>query len=469
MESREFYFAAFVAGACAMIVEVGGGRIIAPYLGTTIYTWAAVIGLVLAALSAGYYLGGIYAERYNDQKHLGRVFFQAAICTVLIPFLAKIIVPVSTLFPLAFASIMSALVLVPASVFYGMVSPYTIKLVSRDKESGKMSGQVFALSTLGSIIGTLGTGFILIPNISITLIFVGAGAVMFFSGWLISRKINSVDAFVFLMFATFSSFITFSPLVNTTTIFQANSEYYDIIVVDNVSFNNRTGRILLLDSAYSSGETPDGSSLFNYVNEGKKLYSLSSNPKRALVIGVGAGTQIEDLKKEFPDLIVDGVEIDPKVAEAGSKYFSLKLDNRTNIFIDDGRRYVKSTQRKYDIVVLDVFRGRSVPFHLTSIEFVKELKNVTNPDAIIIMNLISAVEGEKSRFLQLIYNTYSSEFSNVYILPLGDEPEKSQNVIMVVSDSNLSSRLNNSKVRSIKPNISQIVTDDINPMEVLVQ
>ena len=453
-----------------MIVEIGGGRIIAPYLGTTIYTWAAVIGLVLAALSAGYYLGGVLAERYNDRKHLGNVFFLAAFCTVLIPIIAYIIVPLTTLLPLAWASIMSAMILVPASVFFGMVSPYAIKLVSARQESGKMSGQVFALSTVGSIVGTLGTGFILIPNMSINLIFVGAGVVMLCTGWLVSRKIERLDSFMFLVFASFSSAVTFSPLMYGTTIFHSNSEYYDISVVDNVSIENVTGRVLLLDSAYSSGELPNGSSMFDYVNEGKKLYALSDNPDRALVIGVGAGTQIEDLKREFSNIVVDGVEIDPMIPEVGSKYFSLKLDNRTNIIVDDGRRYVKTTSRKYDIIVLDVFRGRGVPFHLTSIEFVKELKNVTNPDTVIIMNLISAVEGDKSRFLQLVYNTYSSEFSHVYILPLGDKPEKSQNVIMVATDANLSGRLaHNPNVIIFKPNTSQIVTDDLNPVEVLVQ
>jgi len=470
MESREIFIAVFISGACAMMVEIGGGRIIAPYLGTTIYTWAAVIGLVLAALSAGYYLGGVLAERYNDRKHLGNVFFLAAFCTVLIPIIAYIIVPLTTLLPLAWASIMSAMILVPASVFFGMVSPYAIKLVSRNRELGKTSGQVFALSTVGSIVGTLGTGFILIPNMSINLIFVGAGVVMLCTGWLVARKIERLDSFMFLVFASFASAVTFSPLVYGTTIFHSNSEYYDISVVDNVSIENVTGRVLLLDSAYSSGERSDGSSLFEYETEVKKIYLLLDNPKRALVIGVGAGTQIEDLKKEFSNVVVDEVEIDAKIPEIGSKYFHLRFDNRTNIIIDDGRRYVKTTGRKYDIVVLDVFRGRSVPAHLTSVEFVRELKNVTNPGALIIMNLISAVEGDKSRFLQLVYNTYSSEFSNVYIVPLGDKPEQSQNVIMVATDANLSSHLaGNPKVIGFKPTTSQIVTDDLNPVEVLVQ
>jgi spermidine synthase len=470
MESREIFIAVFISGACAMMVEIGGGKIIAPYLGTTIYTWAAVIGFVLAALSAGYYLGGVLAERYNDRKHLGNVFFLAAFCTVLIPILAYIIVPLTTLLPLAWASILSAMILVPASVFFGMVSPYAIKLVSRERESGKMSGQVFALSTFGSIIGTLGTGFILIPNISITLIFVGAGAAMFLTSFLVSRKIEGIDALMFLAFASFSSFITFSPLVQGTTIFQTESEYYAISVLDNVSIGNSTGRVLFMDGSGSSGELPDGSSLFEYETEVKKLYPLLDNPKRALVIGVGAGTQIEDLKKEFSNIMVDGVEIDPMIPEVGSKFFHLKFDNRTNIIVDDGRRFVKTISRKYDIVVLDVFRGRSVPYHLTSIEFVKELKNVTNPDAVIIMNLISAVEGDKSRFLQLVYNTYSTEFSNVYIMPLGDRPEKSQNIIMVASDADLSGRLaGNPRVIVFKLATSQIVTDDLNPVEVLVQ
>jgi spermidine synthase len=462
---------AFISGACVMIVELTGSKIIAPYLGTTIYTWAAVIGLVMAALSLGYFYGGNLADKYNDRKHLANIFFLAAFCTLIIPILANIIVPFTVLIPLSVASIVSALILVPASFFYGMVSPYVIKLISRDEKVGKSSGEVFAISTIGSIVGTLGSGFLLIPNFSITWIFIGASIAMLLSGLFISKSINKVDLFMFGLFLIPSFWVGFTPLVDGDLLFQTNTQYYMVNVFDNVEYGNESGRLLMLDNVYSSMEKPDGSPVFSYIFDARAAYNLSNDPKRALVIGVAAGTQVEDLKRTYPNLIVDGVEIDPKVIEVGKEYFNLEDDNRTNIIIDDGRRFVKTTNETYDIILLDVFRGKSIPSHLTSIEFVKELKNTTNPDSVIIANIISSVEGEKSLFLQLIYNTYSEEFDNVLILPVGDDPNNVQNVILVATDTDTTEFIINQKTKiyPFKPETNQIVTDDLNPTEVLVQ
>jgi hypothetical protein len=168
---------------------------------------------------------------------------------------------------------------------------------------------------------------------------------------------------------------------------------------------------------------------------------------------------------------VDGVEVDPQVIEVGKKYFSLKDDNRTNIIIDDGRRYVKTTNQTYDLVLIDVFRGKSTPSHLTSVEFVQELKNITNPNGVIIANMIASLEGEKSLFLQLIFNTYSEMFENVLIIPISDDPKEVQNIILVATDADVSDFIESKKteIYPFKSKTNQIVTDDLNPTEVLVQ
>jgi len=471
MKALNLLIPVFISGACAMVVELGGSRIIAPYLGTTIYTWAAVIGLVLAALSLGYYYGGNLADKYKDRKYLARIFFFAAFCTLLIPVIAKFILPFTLLFPLAIASIISALILVPASVFYGMVSPYAIRLLSEGVRIGRSSGEVFALSTVGSIAGTLGTGFLLIPYFSITWIFVGAAVAMIGCGFLVHKKMNPVDVCMFCLFLFPAGFMSFALYSSGNLVYQTNSEYYTISVYDNITIGNGSTRVLRLDDAYSTGEYPDGSPAFGYVIEAREAYNISKNPKRALVIGVGGGTQVEELKKAFPDMMVDGVEIDRKVIQTGETYFSLKKDNRTDIIIDDGRRFVKTTDRKYDLVVIDVFRGKGIPSHMTTLEFVKELKNVTNPNAVVIINVISTFDGEKSRFLQLIYNTYSEEFSNVMVMPLGSEPDKSQNIILIATDADVSDfvAMNPGKIREYKPATNETITDDKNPSEIMVQ
>ncbi len=452
-----------------MVVEIAGGRAIAPYLGSTIYTWASVIGFVLGALSAGYYVGGKLADRYKDRRHLSYVFVAAAFCTLIIPVLIAIIVPYSVPFDLAVASIITSFALVPASIFYGMVGPYAIKLITKKGQEGRVSGRVFAISTVGSIIGVLGTGFMLIPNIAISYTFILAALSMFLCSLIIGYDAKIPDLFVFAVFIVFVSTISFSPPVCGEIIYSTSSEYYEINIL-KTSLEGVQSLVLFLDSSPSSAIAVDGSLPFGYVKKSRLGYELTDNPERALVIGVAAGTQVEDLKGHFPNLRVDGVEIDEKTVGLGERYFGLEIDNRTEITIDDARRYVKSTSRSYDIVLMDVFRGSSIPYHLASVEFVRELKAIMEPEGVFIINIISPVEGEQATLLSLIHNTLSQEFSNVIVLPVGDDPYKTQNCIIIASDMDLSSfsEKYSDEIYPFKPATDRIITDDLNPADVHV-
>ena len=458
----DLYLPVMLAGACAMAVEIAGARIIAPYLGNTIYTWSAVIGFVLAALSVGYFYGGKLGDKYGDEKHLSYIFIIAAACTIGIPFLAIIFVPMTVVLEIIPASIISSLILVPAGFFYGMVTPYAIKLTTSKGEEGRSAGNIFAISTIGSIFGVLLTGFLLIPNIFLSHVFILAAVLMLVSGWLINRKqITPIEIMVFIVGSLLISGISYSPSFEGTVIHQENSEYYLVSVMEIEG-----GRLLLLDRALETGEK-DGEPIFKYVKKTKIAYELLDNPENALVLGVGGGTHVEDLKEEFPEIEVDGVEIDASVIKVGKEFFSLK-DERTTIIIDDARRYVLNSDKRYDVIIVDVYRGTTMPYHLSSLEFVKEMKEDLKEDGVIVTNIISSLEGEKSKRFELFYNTFNHEFENVLTIPTNDKPTEIQNILVIATDGNVNEFKEKHYLYEREITDDRIVTDEWNPMDVMV-
>jgi len=468
---KELLLVVFISGACAMVVEIAGARIIAPYLGNTIYTWTAVIGLVLGALSLGYYIGGSIADRYNDRRHLSTILLLAGIATIAVPMLGNTIIPVTLFLDLIPASLIASFVLVPASLLYGMVSPYIIKLTSEKAREGKSAGRIFAISTAGSIGGVLGTGFVLIPNLLLTHIFIMAGVLMVLMSWTASRKGKAfiVDLPLVIMLALISSAFNFVPLVQGEVVHEEESAYYNIKIMD-VVINEEPARIMFLDNERSSAERSDGEPAFSYVLKSRTGYELADDVENCLVIGVAAGTHVEELKEEFPGAHVDGVDIDERAVELGKEYFSLEDDERTEIIIDDARRYVKRTNRTYELVVIDAFRSNSIPQHLATEEFLWELKEKMSDDGVIVLNVISAAEGEKSAVFIRIYNTFAAVFDNIVVMPLKEDPETLQNILIIATDADVdaftekySEEIYGGEIAEAEP-----LRDELNPIELYV-
>lgn len=170
--------AAFISGACAMAVEIAGSRMIAGFVGSTIYTWASGIGFTLLALSAGYVAGGLIADGSKGTARLKGMLFCAGVFTAATPSILGILMGNARGLDIIMASMMGGIALVPACIFYGMTSPSVIRLVSKQGREGEGAGSVFAISTAGSVAGVLGTGFVLIPAMGLGSIFLALGGVM---------------------------------------------------------------------------------------------------------------------------------------------------------------------------------------------------------------------------------------------------------------------------------------------------
>jgi spermidine synthase len=247
---------------------------------------------------------------------------------------------------------------------------------------------------------------------------------------------------------------------------EEQSRYFNIRVMET-EVNDAPARLMLLDNSFSSAEREDGEPAFDYINKTRLGYELVDDPEKGLVLGVAAGTEVEDLKSFYPDIHVYGVDIDGRAMELGLEYFSLEDDERTTLVTDDARRFLRGTDEEFDIVLLDVFRGFSLPPHLSTTEFFLELKQRMAPDGVVIANVISSLEGEGSSSFLLLHSTFSSAFANVAAIPVKDDPRQVQNIIIIATDKDMGSfgqrhadDIYEADTSGIKP-----LTDELNPIE----
>jgi spermidine synthase len=256
------------------------------------------------------------------------------------------------------------------------------------------------------------------------------------------------------------------PPVKGVLVYGGDSAYYHLRVIDT-TWRGGPARVLFLDNAASSGERPDGGPAFEYVKTTRLAYEIPKNVSRALVIGSAAGTEMEELKRAYPDAMVDGVEIDERAVALGRDYFSFEDDDRTTVIIDDARRYVLRTNATYDLVLIDAFRGTSLPYHLATKEYLSALKERLSPDGLVVVNIISSADGDKSSVFAYMHGTFSSVFSDVVAIPTGNDTKKLQNIVLIASDRDLSEfraahadRIYSGPVAQKPP-----LTDELNPIE----
>jgi len=428
----------FICGAAVMILELVGARLLAPYLGTSIYVWASLIGIILGALSLGYWLGGRLADKKPEYLYLAMIILMSAVYIGLTPLFKDVILRLSVLGGVKVGSIISAsfLFIVP-SVLLGMVSPYALRLKIKSlKTSGNTAGSLYALSTLGSISGTFLAGFYLIPSFQLTDILFGVGIVLVFIAFLAYPK-KPLPNIIVLVLILLVLPITKLEKLNSPFLADKDSVYNHIRIYNSKDSEGRSVRILQLESGPHSGIYLDNPSelLFNYT----RFYRLGDffNPKikKALIIGGGGYSVPQDfLLRHFKGKI-DVVEIDPEVTNLAKIYFNLKEDNRLHTFNEDGRSFLNKTKEKYNVIYNDAFNSSySIPYELTTQEAIRKIYEALDDNGILMVNIISAPQGNKAKFFLSELKTIKSIFSKVYVFPINNkEIEKVQNIMIVAS------------------------------------
>ncbi len=254
-------------------------------------------------------------------------------------------------------------------------------------------------------------------------------------------------------------------LASGTLIFHGRTAGCYAVIFDT-PYKGRTARMLFMDGALSSAEFDDGSSALEYPAFAEKAFGLAQEPSYGLVLGVAGGTLVEMLKRSFPSIRVDGVDIDPQAMELGKRYFSLKEDSRTSLHAMDARSFVEGARRRYGIVLQDTFSGLSPLPHLSTVEFVRRVKAAMEPEGVCIVNIIARLE--RAGYLQHAYGTYRSVFRNVLVIPVGAEGEV-YNVVLAATDRDVEEfeERNRGSLYSMRFDPDQVMTDQRNKLSEL--
>lgn len=442
LRERILLFIVFITGAAVLVLEVAATRILASYFGNTIFTVSSAISVILLALSIGYYIGGRLADQRGSERMLHLLITLGGISVYILDLLNMFVVPwLSRYLSLQYGPmIVSLLLFFLPGFLLGTLSPLVAKLQKArlQKEGiGKITGDVFFWSTLGSIIGSLVTGFYLIPTFGVNQIIMGTGVVLFTMGvlGLMSQQMDSVlkkKLMILLFFLPLAfSFLIIRNEPHKNVVYAKDGVYGDIVIFDNY-FAGKPARFLRQDRDASSAmfhESPE--LVYNYTKYYAVYQLINSDIQHALVIGGGAYSVPKALLEHDADVIVDVAEIEPELFALGKKYFRVPENARLRNHVEDGRRFLQQTETIYDVIFTDAFHT-SIPAHLTTKEFFQLSKNKLSPNGMYIMNLVGSLSGTKPSFIFSEIKTFRSVYPNSYFFAARDiSLPDIQSVIMV--------------------------------------
>lgn len=397
LQRTYLWVVAFVSGMSIMAIEMTASRLVAPYFGTSLFVWANVIGMIMAALAVGYWFGGKWAERSPKLKTLLLLLCVAAVLAGLIPFavapfsrlvIGQLVVASGAML-IALGSFLVLLLLFAAPILLmGMTSPFLIKLLSDHRGAGETAGGVFALSTVGSLVGTFAPAFYFIPTIgtrATVLLFAGILLVTVLFGLLGKRAIVAAVVFLLVPWAA-----QVPVRASEKALVEAESPYQYIQILED-----HGARLLRFNEgmADQSEEYPDTPYTGRYWDTIYPLPNLTKAEKpRVLILGLATGTIARGIIQTRPpgSVHVTGVEIDAKVVEFGRRFFSLdKLPkDQLDIVIEDARTFLQRTDQKYDMILVDAYANQLyIPPHMASQEFFTLAKSRLNPGGILVANV----------------------------------------------------------------------------------
>ncbi len=485
----------FFSGAAMMVIEITGIRLLAPIFGNSLYTWTALIGVVLIAFSVGGYMGGWLADKSPHMFVLGSLLAAAAVSTLLIPAIHTLLATAFRQFGLVEGPVLLSLLLftIPGCML-GAVSPFTVRLLAKhsgDKRIGAAAGFVGMAGSLGSFIGTFATGFVLIPHFGVTLIFIVTALLLLVLTVLVLVAFRAkLDRRLLVTLAVSTvvavAFFLLKPkAIQQNVIFSQQTYYHLIKVMEQAAGGGHTLRYLQLDTTTEGGQNVQtGELTVAYQHYWQLAKQLESGVSRALFLGAGAFGMPEHVAAQWPHASVDVVEIDPEVIQVGMDYFNLGKYKNIKSHAMDARRFVNTTNQTYDYIFADAYNGvRYIPAHLTTTEFFQTVRQRLSSEGIFMMNIISAVTGERADLFQAIHTTLSNVFDYVEVFSTSpNNTSWATNVVILASQRGLSRFFDDGSVNGqlatlmssrIDPQDyiyeSQIIlTDNHNPIEYIV-
>lgn len=433
-QHKRFYFLlSFLEGASVMAAELLGAKMLAPYFGSSLYVWASVLAITLGGLAVGYFAGGVLSERSKNPLSLFYVLLAAAVFTMLMPFTSKMVlwwVGLHRLIPSVILS--SLLILFPPVFLMGMVSPLIIRRIIDDVEkAGRAAGSIYAISTLGGILATFGFGFYVIPQFGLTMPSIFTGLILGFIPLLVLiRRKQFLQAGGFFLLCLWS-FFTASKVNTVQTGLQYESEGLlgQLIVLDYPHLDSArqpvgTSRWLFVNRISQTmfdslaDESKGEEKYFTYVYRIREMADSFPKGSKALLMGLGGGSIAKNLLEK--GMQVDACELDQRIADVAHRYFHLSPD--VNITIDDARHFIRTSEKKYHLIVMDMFKGEDPPNHVFTLESIQKLKTMLEPDGLIMVNSLSYYEGSAGAAIRAIYKTFQEGGFQVKVLPTDPDP-----------------------------------------------
>jgi spermidine synthase len=439
------YVITFTASFCILVIEIVAGRILAPFVGVSLYTWTSIIGVVLAGISIGAYMGGKLADRFPGRKTLGWLLLVSGITTLLISPLTSLVAgyhfPTSLMLRIL---IVTAITFLIPSCILGMISPVVVKLVIRNLERvGNIVGKIYAISTLGSIAGTFAAGFFLISWMGTRHIILVMGCILILTavvwGSLFKAKKPAIGFLLLPSLLIWGAYdLAFKPPLTADTYYYKESNYYTLKLKKALSRDGKTRlEALILDNLVHSYVDLENPLHIEYQYE--KIYAdvLKWRFKReaafsALTIGGGGYTFPRYMEAFYPNALLSVVEIDPEITRIARRYLGLPDHTRIRSYNTDGRWFVINCREKYDVIFIDAYNDLSIPYHLTTREFAGQIKNILNPGGILLTNIIDNFQ--KGSFLPAYIRTLREIFGgkNVHLISISTNFEKTGTSTFIV-------------------------------------
>jgi spermidine synthase len=462
------YFTVFVSGVTTLAIELTASRLLGSIFGTSNLVWASIIGLILIYLAAGYSLGGRWADRSPSYKTMYTILAWGAFTSGLVPLAARPVLRFAAgafdqlQVGILFGSFTAVLILfsVPVTLL-GMISPFAIRLAIQDpRHAGEISGRIYAVSTLGSFLGTFLPGLVLIPLIGTALTFIAFSGFLLLvalaglwrsSGWRSMLRWAWMPVLLGLLALLFSS----GPIKTTQgQIYETESAYNYIQVLESGEF-----RMLRLNEGQGIHSIWHPTQLgFNGTWE-QFLAAPFFNPpphhpeqvKNMAIVGLAAGTTARQATAVYGAIPIDGFEIDPEIIEVGRKYFDMNEPN-LNAIAQDGRLGLQQSKSRYSIIGVDAYRPPYIPWHLTTREFFQLVYDRLTPDGAVVINVGRAPDDR--RLVDGLASTMQAVFPSVYIM---DVPNSFNSILYATRQA--------SDITNLYQNLlSLYARDDVDPL-----
>ena len=399
---RYLYFAVFSSGLVTLTAELTASRLLGNVFGSSNLVWASIIGLMLIYLTFGYFLGGRLADRRPYPRTLFTAMLWGGFLVGVVPLASRPILRVAaTAFDqlqmgdlLGSFAVVMVLFLLPITLL-GMVSPIAIRLaITTPEEAGMISGRIYAISTMGSFIGTFLPVLVLIPLLGTTITFVAASLYLLAvalvgmgitDGW---RK-AAVWLWMPALLAVFAALWAGGAFKTTPgQVYETESSYNYIEVIEQSGYtmlrlNDGQG----VHSMYHP-DVLDYAGPWQQFLAGPFFYPQTGldDVDRIAIVGLAAGTTARQATAVFGAVPIDGFEIDPEIIEVGREYFGMTMPN-LNTYAVDGRWGLYTSEARYDLVAIDAYRPPYIPWHLTTVEFFELVRDRLTEEGVVVINV----------------------------------------------------------------------------------